>query len=271
MTAATRMRVLLVDDEPLARANLRSLLEGDTEVEIVGECSSGRAALEALRVHEVDLVFLDVQMPRVSGLEVLRRLGPERAPLVVFATAHDHYALRAFEAQALDYLLKPFDDARFAAALARAKTRWRQGRDASLGRRLQALLGGADDHGAAVAPTDHAAPPPRERLVVKDGRRVVRLDLARLDRVEAAGYVARLHAGDEVFTLRASLDTLERRLAPAGFVRVHRSALVRLDRIAEVRTTPGASEIVLDDGARVPLSRRRRAELERRLADGRGD
>ncbi|MCB9897775.1 MAG: response regulator transcription factor [Planctomycetes bacterium] len=253
------MRVLIVDDEPLARENLRTLLASDEEVEVVGECASGAAAVQFLREHGVDLAFLDVRMPRLSGLDVVREVGPDAMPLVIFATAFDRYALDAFESQALDYLLKPFDDARFAAALARAKARWHEGREASLGRRLAALVEGREPD------ADDVGPARDERIVVRQRGRRVPVDVASIEWVEAADYCVRLHVGAERYLLRASMDDLERRLGEERFLRVHRSAIVRLDRVAEVRHEAGRSWIVLADRTCVPLSRRRRLLLERRL------
>jgi two-component system LytT family response regulator len=268
-----RMQVLIVDDEPLARANLRVLLARDPDVAVVGECASGRSALQWLRERSADLVFLDVQMTRLSGLDVIRELGPDAMPLVVFATAYDRYALDAFEAEALDYLLKPFDDARFTVALERAKTRWRNDRQASLGRRLQALLDGLDGAGrpgdAAAAPSHASGAAPgaarRDRILVRRHGRIVPVEAAGIDWVEAADYCVRLHVGRERYVLRKSMAEMERRLDDEHFLRVHRSAIVRLDLVDEVRSGPGVSWLALRDGTRIPLSRRRRLLLEQRL------
>ena len=249
------IRTLIVDDEPLARQRLRRLLEADPEIAVLGECGDGQQAVADLRELRPDLVFLDVQMPGLDGFGVLQVLGRDAPPAVVFVTAHDRYALKAFEVHALDYLLKPFDKGRFSAALERAKEQLRQGTSAALNERLQELLRNAPGH--------HHGP---ERLMVKSGGRIYFVRVGEIDWVEAAGNYVRLHAGKEEHLLRESLTALERKLDPARFVRVHRSALVNLERIRELQPAfHGDYVIILQDGTELPLSRGCRAGLEEAL------
>ncbi|HEX9754709.1 MAG TPA: LytTR family DNA-binding domain-containing protein [Gemmatimonadales bacterium] len=253
------IRVLVVDDEPLARNGLVSLLRRDSEVEVVGECADGRAAVVAVDALDPDLVLLDVQMPEMDGFEVIRAVGPDRMPPVVFVTAYDQFAVRAFEVHALDYLLKPFDDERFRAALAHAKEVVRGGELGQLTRRLQALLG----QPAAPVPPNEA---PLERLVVKKPDTTLLVPVDEIDWIEAADYCVRIHAAGRVHVLRESMHRLEQRLDQSRFFRVHRSAIVNLDRVREARqTVRGEHVLVLQDGSRIRMSRIRRAALEERL------
>ncbi|HEV2149758.1 MAG TPA: LytTR family DNA-binding domain-containing protein [Longimicrobiaceae bacterium] len=252
------VRTLIVDDEPLARTGVAAMLRGDPEVAVVGECADGREAVRAIDAMRPDLVLLDVQMPELDGFGVVREVGPERMPVVVFLTAFDRYALQAFEAHALDYVLKPFTDARFHAAIGRAKEQVRQRRMGALGDRLVALMGGA--------PVLPAAPRPVSRILVRETGRVTFVRVEEIDWIEAQDYYARLHVGGRAHLVRETLQELEAQLDPGRFVRVHRSAIVALDRVREVRPDfAGRYVIVLVDGTRVPLSRRRREAFERAL------
>ena len=229
------IRALVVDDEPLARASLRVLLACDPEVDVAGECGSGDAALAAVRELRPQLLFLDAQMPGLDGFDVLERLGAAAPPAIVFVTAYDQYALRAFEAGALDYLLKPFDDARFGQALARAKARVAQAAS------------------AVRAPA---------RIAVKSGRQVLFLAPGDIDWIESADYCVALHVGSHTHVLRRSMAAIEAEFEDAGFCRVHRTAIVNLARVAGLETdADGEAEVVLAGGRRLPLSRRCRARL----------
>jgi len=233
------IRALVVDDEPWARGNLRVLLARDPDIELVGECASGEQALAAIRELRPQLVFLDVQMPELDGFDVLEQLGAGAVPAIVFVTAFDQYALRAFDAGALDYLLKPFDDARFAQALARAKER------------------------IAAAPAAAAAP---ARVAVRQGRQVLFVDVAGIDWIESADYCVALHVGAKTHLLRRSMAAIEAEFERAGFCRVHRTAIVNLARVRGLETgVDGETELLLPDGVRVPLSRRHRATLQAKL------
>lgn len=244
------LRVLIVDDEPLAREGVRLLLAGDPALEIVGEAGSGDAALAAIQALDPDLVFLDVQMPEMDGFQVLAALPADRTPAIVFVTAYDRYALRAFEVHALDYLLKPFDDRRFADALARAK--------ASLGRgelerhrdRLRALGAAVDD-----------------RLAIKDGGRVVFLRADEIDWIEAADYYAEIHTRGGTFLHRESMASLEKRLGCERFLRIHRSTIVNRRRIRELRGGDRSAQVVLDDGTVLRVARAQREKITALLAD----
>jgi two-component system LytT family response regulator len=250
-----KIRTLIVDDEPLARQRLRRLLEADPDVVVLGECGDGGQAVTDLRELRPDLVFLDVQMPVLDGFGVLRELGGEALPAVIFVTAHDRYALKAFEVHALDYLLKPFDKARFAGALERAKAQVRQGSAAALNERLQELL--------RLVPARRDGP---GRLMVKSGGRVYFVRIEDVDWVEAAGNYVRLHVGKEEHLLRESLSALEKKLDPGRFVRIHRSTIVNLDRVRELQPAfHGDYVVILQDGAELALGRSFRDKLEEAL------
>jgi two-component system LytT family response regulator len=237
------VRAVIVDDEPLARSSLRVLLAGDPAIELVAECESGEEAVERLRELRPELVFLDVQMPEVDGFEVLERLGTDAPAAVVFVTAFDQHALRAFDAGALDYLLKPYADSRFGLALARAKEQVAQARAA---------------RGTATVPM---------RLAVRSGRAVHFVALADIAWVESADYCVDLHvAGGLTHTLRRSMASVEAELEPAGFCRIHRTAIVNLRHVRALEVgTDGEAKVVLNGGQRLPTSRRYRAALQERL------
>jgi two-component system LytT family response regulator len=246
------LTVLVVDDEPLARALVRLLLERDPEVAVAGECTGVAAAAEVERLRP-DILFLDVQMPEVDGFDVLAEIGPERAPVVVFVTAFDRYAARAFEVHALDYVLKPIDEARFAVAVGRAKAQARARRAGTSDPRLGALL---EDHARHT-----------RRFLVRTHDRTVVVNAEDVDWIEAADYYASLHVGGKTHLLRETLTQLAARLDPERFFRVHRSAIVNLDRVREIHPLfRGDSELVLKDGTRLRLSRSRRAEFKRLFA-----
>jgi two-component system, LytTR family, response regulator len=239
-----RLRVLVVDDEPLARTGLAALVRTDAELECVGECGDGQAAIEAIESLEPDLVLLDVQMPEIDGFGVIRAVGPERMPPVIFVTAYEEFALQAFRVHALDYVVKPYSDAALVAALDRAKR-------GQLQRVLAALL-------------------PRQeyltRITVRVAQRMQVVRVAEIDWIEAADYCARLHAGPNVHVVRVSLGALERLLDPTAFVRVHRSAIINVERLKEiVSDSSGDGIILLADGTKVRLARSRRAAVDRLL------
>src|SRR6516225_277679 len=237
---AAAIHALVVDDELLARRNLTVLLRGDPAITSVAECGSGLEAIEEIRRSKPDLVFLDVQMPECGGFDVLELLGSDVPPTIIFVTAYDEYALRAFEAGALDYLLKPFDDARFGRALSRAKEK-----------------------------LAHYLPPqPRatKRLVVRSRGQVLFVSAADIDWIEAAGYYACLHVGSDTHILRRSLSELEQDLGDEKFIRIHRSIVVNLERIRGLELqTGGEYEVVLQSKVRLRLSRRYRKRLQDRM------
>lgn len=234
-----KINTLIADDEKLARSNLAILLRRDPDIEIVSECGSGAEALSQIRSKRPDLVFLDVQMPECDGFDVLELLGGEQPPALVFVTAYDQYALRAFEAGALDYLLKPFSNARFDKALDRAKERVRLGKDRS--RKV-------------------------DRFVIKNAGEVLFLRISEIDWIEAADYYACLHVGPRTHLIRRSMSDLDRDLDQTAFCRIHRSTIVNLDRIRGLKLSEdGEYGVQLDSGNTLRLSRRYRRQLQARL------
>ncbi|PTL83913.1 LytTR family DNA-binding domain-containing protein [Vitiosangium sp. GDMCC 1.1324] len=260
------LRVLLVDDEPLARRGLRHALSRHAEVTVCGECRDGREAVSAIRELRPHLVLLDVQMPELDGFGVIREVGVAQMPAVIFITAYDAFAVRAFDVHAVDYLVKPFADERFDEALHRARLRLRQGEALELGRKLAGLLA---DTPAPPAPT----PPPAEspgRILVKVGTRSVLVPIADIDWIEADDYCVTLHVGSQEHVLRESLAALEAKLDAERFVRIHRSAIVNVERIRELHhASPTEWVVVLETGQRLRVSRNRREHLERRLGRAR--
>jgi two-component system LytT family response regulator len=231
---AAEWGVLIADDEPAARRGVRQLLDKHPAFAVVAECRNGSEVLRSLDDSRPHVVFLDIQMPGLDGFEVVRRRTPERMPAVVFLTAYDEFALKAFEAQALDYLVKPVNEARFAATMHR------------LARMLRGHAAHGGDSGIAVSTT-------RGTVVVR---------LSEIELIESADNYARLWVGTRSYLVRESLDSLERRVGPRGFVRAHRQALVRTSAIREfVRTGPSEGVLILATGARVPVSRRRLAAV----------
>ena len=257
-----KIRTLIVDDEPLARRNLRLLLEKDPQVEIVGECGNGREAVKAIGDLSPHLIFLDIQMPEMDGFDVLERVGPDHIQAIIFVTAFDQYALKAFDVHALDYLLKPFDDERFANALRRAKAQIEAREINRLSRRLLALLDERESQRARSSrQSDYLT-----RLMIKVSGRVMLLKVNEIDFIEADGNYAKLHVGRKAHLLREKMHDLEARLDPAKFVRIHRSVIVNLDRIKEMQPHfNGDYIIILEDGRQLRLSRTRRETLEARL------
>jgi two-component system LytT family response regulator len=249
------IRTLIVDDEPLARERVRLLLEREPDLEIVGECSDGHEALATIRSTSPDLVFLDIQMPELDGFGMLAELDPAHLPAIIFVTAFDQFALRAFEVHALDYLLKPFDSERLQAAVQRAREWIRRQRGGELDPRLAALLN--DLKGAPKVPG---------RLAVKSGGRVLLLRTEDIDWVEAADNYVNLHVGKESHLLRETMNALEARLPSERFLRISRSTMVNLDRIRELQPMfHGEYAVILQDGTRLTLSRGHREKLSRLL------
>jgi two-component system LytT family response regulator len=250
-----RLRILVADDEAPARQRLLDLLRKDSRVGELSEASDGVLAVELIRSQRPDLVFLDVQMPELDGLGVVDAVGAELMPLAVFVTAFDQHAIKAFEANALDYLLKPFSDERFDATMERVSRRLEERGLGEFGERVLGLL--------SAARSSHR---PLDRLVVKAGGTTRFLRVAELDWIEAAGVYVSLHAGGRELLYRASLSEMEARLDPSRFVRIHRSAVVNIERILQLDPiSHGEFEVVLKDGARLRLSRTYRAQLEERL------
>jgi two-component system LytT family response regulator len=254
----SKIRALVVDDEPMARDRVLSLLQHEEDVEVVGECADGTQAVAAIQNHAPDLVFLDVQMPGHNAFDVIEAVGAERMPPVIFVTAYDEYALKAFEVHALDYLLKPFGRDRFQQTLQHARSHVERRRAGDLGRKLLALV------------NDIKPEPPRlERLVVKSGGRVFFLRTDEIDWIEAAGNYVRLHLGGESHLFRETMNHMEARLDSRQFVRIHRSRIVNTDRVKELQPWfNGEHVVILQNGTRLTLSRGYRDKLQEQLKRG---
>jgi len=247
-----KVRTLIVDDEALARERLRQLLQKNPDVEIIGECTDGRQAVEKIQESSPDLILLDVQMPELDGFEVLEAISGETMPVIIFVTAHDKFALRAFEVHAVDYLLKPFDRERFEAALRHAFDQVKNRAGGAHDQRQTALL-------AEVRPTLK----PMERIAIKSGAHIVWVALDDIDWIASADNYVELHVGPKSHLLRETLNALENRLPSDKFVRISRSAMVNPSRVKELhRMLYGGYEITLQNGSRLTLSRRYRDKLE---------
>jgi two-component system LytT family response regulator len=246
-----RIRVLIVDDEPLARERIRDLLASASDVEIIGECSNGKEAVAAIREKAPDLLFLDVQMPHLDGFGVVGEVGIEQMPMTIFVTAYDRHALRAFEVHALDYLLKPFDAERFVKALERARSQLEH-RQGKMDQRLEALLSDVQTRAK-----------PLERIMIKSSGRIFFLRIDEIDYIEAAGNYVRLHVGKEDHLLRETMSSLENRLDPRKFLRIHRSTIVNIESIQELQLLfHGEYAVILRNGTQLTLSRGYRDKLE---------
>jgi two-component system LytT family response regulator len=244
------IRALLVDDEELARRGLRVRLERASDMTVIGECANGGEAIAAIGRLAPDLVFLDVQMPEVTGFDVIDAIGPERVPHIIFVTAYDQYAVRAFEVHALDYLLKPIDDERLAQALRRAREAVAAGRDEGFGTRFNGAMASVNQGTGA-------------RLAIPSGDRVVVVRIAEVDWVEASGNYVSLHVGKKSWLLRETIAAMDQRLAAHGFARIHRSTLVNTERVAELRALAnGEFAVLLRDGTELKLSRSYRHALD---------
>jgi two-component system LytT family response regulator len=249
------VRAIIADDEPLARERVRSFLAGEADVEIVAECSNGAQTVKAAEEHRPDLLFLDVQMPRLNGFEVLEALGPAQLPVVIFTTAHDEHAIRAFEVNALDYLLKPFTEARFKTAVQRARDQLEK----SARRERSSQIAGLVNH-------VNTATPGGGRILVRSPERIVFLKPDEIDHVEAAGNYVILHAGKDRHIVRETTAAMEARLTPAGFMRISRSLIVNLARIREVQPAgPSQYSVLLKNGTRLDMTCSL-SELQERLA-----
>jgi two-component system LytT family response regulator len=256
------IRVLIVDDEKLARKRLTRFLRAQTDVEIVGICANGPDAIAAIERTTPDVVFLDVQMPNLDGFELLTQLPAERIPRVVFVTAYDEYAVRAFEVGALDYLLKPFDQARFEQAFHRVRNEIGRNQH-ELTKRLLAYLEGVSP--VAAEPSPPPPPPTLDRLMIKNGGRVFFVRAADIRWVEAADNYVHIHVGKDSHLFRQTLNAIEQGLDPRKFMRIHRSTLVNLDCVREIQEGVGREHfVVLEDGTRLRLSDRYRRRLEER-------
>jgi two-component system, LytTR family, response regulator len=250
-----KIRTMVIDDEPVARERIVGLLQQEQDIELIGECTDGQQAINAIQQQSPDLVFLDVQMPGSDGFNVIQQVGADRMPAVVFVTAYDEYALRAFEVHAIDYLLKPFGRDRFQQTLRHAREHLERRRAGDLGKRLLALV------------QDLKPEPQRlDRLVVKSGGRVFFLRTDQIDWIEAAGNYVRLHLSEDSHLFRETMNNMEARLDVRRFVRIHRSRIVNTERIKELQPWfNGEYVVVLQNGTRLTLSRGYREKLQERL------
>jgi two-component system LytT family response regulator len=255
LSAPEGLCVMVADDETPARQRIIDLLRHDSQVAAILEASDGLSAVEIIQNRTPDLVFLDVQMPELNGLEVIAEVGAKRMPLTVFVTAYDEHAIRAFEANALDYLLKPFSDERFEVTMARVSARMDERSVREFGRRILRMISGAP-----------ARDFPLDRLVVKSGGSTRFVRVADIDWIEAAGVYANLHIGGKELLYRAALNELAERLDPVRFVRVHRSAIINIESILHLEPiSHGEFEVILKDGSRSRISRSYRRQMEKRL------
>jgi two-component system LytT family response regulator len=249
------IRTLIVDDEPLARRNLRTLLKSHMDCEVVGECSNGRDTIDLLSSQSIDLLFLDIQMPEMNGFQVLEKLESQKMPLIIFVTAFNEFAIKAFEVSATDYLLKPVDDKRFGQALEKARALLSRKNERELERRMLTLL---ESHDSRNESGKHC-----QRLLIKTNSRVFFLAVEDIDYIEADDYYSAIHVGAKTHLLREPMKDLEARLDPKEFVRIHRSAIVNVRRIKELRTLPsGGHAVHLLDGTALRLSRSRWESLK---------
>lgn len=269
---APRIRTLVIDDEPLAREGVMAMLARDPEIEVIGTCADGQSAISAIRTQRPDLVFLDVQMPKKDGFEVLAELKDAERPHVIFVTAYDKYAIRAFDACAIDYLLKPFRDARFMSALTRAKDEIRKARVVNMGEKMQELLGYVHEmvKGGGVPssqPATTATSEPADRVVLKTGSDLHFIKTSDIIWVESQADFIKVHTTGTAQLVRETLQNLEQRVDPARFLRIHRSSLVNLEHVKKV--TPalyGDYTVLMSDETKLRLSRKNRSKLKQLIA-----
>lgn len=264
--ATRKIRTLIVDDEPLARERVRTMVGQEADLEVIAEARDGAEAVDVILSRDPDLVFLDVQMPKLDGFEVITSVGPERMPPVVFTTAFDQHALRAFEVQALDYLLKPFDQERFRGALSRVRQQIDRQESGELGRKLIALVRDMQGDAPPAAEAPPVADRRSERMVVKSNGRLFFLRADEIDWIEAAGNYVRLHVGAETHLMRETMNAIETRLDPEVFFRIHRSRIVNIERVKELQPWfNGEYVVLLRNGTKLTLSRGYREKLQDRL------
>ncbi len=272
-----KLRVIVSDDEPPARKYLRVLLQGEGDCEIVAECGDAHATIAAIRTLAPDLVFLDVQMPGQSGFDVIEAVGVAKMPYTVFVTAHDKYALPAFDRHAIDYLLKPFGADRFRQAMQRVRQQLELRHDAEWSRKVRSLLMSVPGALLPMSPDEASASSsdsgadslgrgPVAQMAVRIGQRTVVLQTSEIEWIEAADYYAYLHRQGESFLIREALQKLESKLDPKRFLRIHRSAIVNIGHVREIRpNVSGGHDVIMKDGKSLPLGRRRKADIVRRL------
>lgn len=258
------LRALIVDDEPLAREGIRTRLDALGGFEVIGECAGGKAAVAAIRSQAPDVVFLDVQMPVIDGFGVIAEVGVDRMPATVFVTAHDQYAIRAFDAQAIDYVLKPIDDTRFARAVESLRKRLREARESGVARQLAALLGEVRESNPVATPPERD--PGGDKLVARDGNRIEMVPFDEIDFIAADGDYVRVHAGTRQLLLRLTMSSLETTLPAGTHVRIHRSTIVNVSRVRTLKQLPNTEYgVVLTNGVTLRASRSYADRLRRAL------
>ena len=256
-----KIRTIIADDEPLAREKIRNLLAEDPDIELIGECADGIETVTAIRNQQPDLVFLDVQMPELDGFGVLKALSDSNMPTLIFVTAYDQYALRAFEVHALDYLLKPFDRQRFQKALQRAKEHIRKEKSGEVNEKLLTLLEDLKSEKSNNHERKYL-----DRLVIKAGGRVTFLKTEEIDWIEAAGNYIRLYIGKDSHLLRDTMNNIQTKLDPEKFLRIHRSTILKIDRIKELQPWyHGEYVVTLENGKQLTSSRSYRHQLSKLL------
>lgn len=266
-----KIRTIIVDDEPLARKGIKNLLKDRTGIAVIKECKNGREAVQAINQLAPDLVFLDVQMPGYDGFDVLDRLHLSQPPVIIFVTAYDRYAIRAFEVNALDYLLKPFGDVRFYAALDRALKAIENSKIADLSQKMVSLIAShkkAERQESDPVSLQDGNTVPRKayqnRIMVKGAGKISFVDIEEIMWFEALEYYVRIHAGNSSYLIRESMKNLEQSLDPEKFIRIHRSAIVRFDEIKSIMSqSTGNFRVLLKDGTKLPLARKRKHLLDR--------
>ena len=253
-----KIRALLVDEEPIARRGIRQQLQSEDDVEVIGECANGREAVAAIRAHSPDLVFLDVQMPLLNGFGVVEEIGVDQLPAVVFVTAYDEHAIRAFEVNALDYLLKPIEPRRFQKTLSRVRDQLSQSSDKQLNKKLSALLGLLENPDTVFRKHSYL-----ERVVIKDSERVLMVPVADIDWIAAHGNYVQIHTRSKTHLLRETMDGMERKLDPKHFVRLRRSTIVNAETVRELKPLfNGEYTVFLKNGVELTSSRRYRKNLD---------
>jgi two-component system LytT family response regulator len=261
-----KIRTLIVDDERIAREGIRMHLAGEQDVEIIGECANGLEAVSSIQEKLPDLVFLDVQMPGLDGFSVIEAVGLDALPAVIFVTAYDKYALRAFDIHALDYLLKPFDRERFLTALARARVHIERAAEDGLNSRLLSLLADLKAGQEGLLESSNIRPKYLERLVIKSAGHISFIGVEEIDWIEAADNYVELHAGRDAHLVRETMNALEAKLNPARFLRIRRSTIINIERIKELRPLfKGEYSVILKSGKELISSRRYRKNLSRLL------
>jgi two-component system LytT family response regulator len=248
-----RITACIVDDEPLARTRIKTLLEDDAEIEVVAVCANGIEAVDSIKKLQPELLFLDIQMPKVDGFDVLQQLNASQIPVIIFVTAYDEFAVKAFEVHAIDYLLKPFDKRRFDLALERAKKSIKSDKSETMSNNIESLIDTMDRSSSYVS-----------RVIVKQSGRVLFIDVKDIDWIEAAGNYVEIHSRDKSYLIRETMNNMDQKLDPDQFSRIHRSTIVNIDRVQELQSWfHGDYQVLLESGTKLTMSRNYRDLLDR--------